>query len=227
MGEPLAALAATLCVVIVVLVAVTATIGYRARRRRFERMRLWAERNGWTFTPHPDVDWGRHLPGGNKHGVGPTFSCILHGRPVNVAEYSVTDASDGTTTNTHHHVVTVTQLTRPVPPTRVEPRSRTSRLKNTLLGPDETATGDPDFDRAFRIRTHDPVDLRQRFSAPLITAHLNAQVPQSWTVQHKQLLHHRPGRLILDQIPSDAAAALRLADLLDGHTTSSENHVIG
>ncbi|MET8151447.1 hypothetical protein ACIBSW_17275 [Actinoplanes sp. NPDC049668] len=217
MNEPLAGAAAALCIVFAALIAVIAVYSVRRERRRKARLQQWADRNGWTLTLRPDVDWGRRLPGGNRHGVGPTFSAILDGRPVSVAEYSVTDASDGTTTNTHHHVVTVARLSRPLPPTQVEPRGRTSRLKNRILGPGDTATGNPDFDREFRIHTNDPATLHHWFTAPLITAHLTRQVPPSWSVQGTELLCHQPGRLNPNQIRDHAAAVLPLADQLDRH----------
>jgi hypothetical protein len=213
MDDPLVVVVGGLCVVFV---AILAVYSMRRERRRRDQMRQWAEGNGWTLTAHPSVDWGRRLPGGNKHGVGHTFSSVLHGRPVSVAEYSVTDASDGTTTNTHHHVVTVARLNRPLPLTQVEPRGRASRLKTKFLGPGETATGNADFDRDFRIRTHDPAALRQWFSPGLIAAHLARQVPSSWSVQGTELLCHRPGHLNPDEILGHAAAVLPLANLLDG-----------
>jgi len=128
----------------------------------------------------------------------------------------VTDASDGTSTNTHWYVVAAAVLHRPVPATQVEPRGRTSRLRNKLFGPDETATGDPDFGRAFRICTAESAGLRRWFTLPLITAHLTGQVPPAWNVQGAELLHWQPGRLSLAEIPGHTAMVLLLADLLDG-----------
>src|SRR6266540_6224522 len=110
MGDPFVGVVGALCVVFAVVVALIAVYSVRRERGHRDRMRRWADRNGWTLTTDPNVDWGRRLPGGNRYGVGHTFSTVLSGRPVHVAEYSVTDASDGTTTNTHHYVVTVAQL---------------------------------------------------------------------------------------------------------------------
>jgi len=206
-----------LCVVSAALVAIIAVYSVRSRRRHRDRMRQWADRHGWTFTSHPDVDWGRWLPGGNRHGVGDMLSSVLHGRPVSVAEYSVTDASDGTTTNTHYHVVIVTALARSLPSTQLEARGGVSRLKSRLVGPGDCATGNADFDRAFRLRSSEPAAVPQWFSAPLIAAHLSGRVPVPWSVQGNQLLYHRPGRLDPNEIPGHAAAILPLATMLDGH----------
>jgi hypothetical protein len=204
------------CVIFALLITLIAGYSIRRQRRHRDRMRQWADRNGWTFTLNPNVDWGRRLPGGNPNGVSHTFTGMLNGRQVNVAEYSVTDASDGTTTNTHHQVITVVRLHRPLPATDVEPRSRASRLAAKAFGAGETATGNPDFDRAFRIRTTEPATLNQWFSPALITAHIAGRVPKSWSVQGTELLCRQSGRLELDEIAGRAGAALPLADLLDG-----------
>jgi hypothetical protein len=218
MGDPAAGAIGAVCVVLAVLVAIIAVYGARRRRRDRDRMRAWADHHGWAFTPHPSVDWGRRLPGGNRNGVGHTFTSVLHGRQVNVAEYSVTDGSDGTTTNTHHWVITAVRLNRTLPATGVEPRSRASRLAAKIFGSGETATGNADFDRGFRIRTAEPAALHQWFSPALIAAHLAGRVPAAWSVHGADLLCHRPGRLEVNEIPRHATAALPLADLLDGHT---------
>jgi hypothetical protein len=215
--NPIAGMSAALCAAVAVLVTVVAVISGHRRRRHRHQMQQWADNNGWTFTPRPAVEWDSRLPGGNKNGVTETLSTVLHGRQVTVAEYSVTDASDGTSTNTHWYIVTAAVLHRPLPATRVEPRGHASRLRNKLFDPDETATGNPDFDRAFRIRTADPAGLRHWFSLPLVTAHLAGQVLPAWNVQGTELLRWQPGRLKPDDIPNHASKVLQLADLLDGH----------
>jgi len=91
-----------------------------------------------------------------------------------------------------------------------------SRLRNKLFGTDETATGNPDFDRAFRIRTAEPAGLGLWFGPSLITAHLTGQVPPAWNVQGTELLRWQPGRLNTDDIPGHTSTALLPADLLDG-----------
>jgi hypothetical protein len=124
--------------------------------------------------------------------------------------------SDGTSTNTHWYVVTAVVIHRRWPATQVEPRGRTSRLHNDLFGPDETATGSPDFDRKFRIRTAGPDAIRLWFPLPLITAHLAGRVPTAWNVRGTELLHWQPGRLNPGDIPDHTSTALLLAELLDG-----------
>lgn len=213
MGELGAVMAGAVCVVFAAIVAISAGYAARRRRRVHEQWQQWADRNGWTLTLRPAVDWGRQLPGGNKHGVSHSFSAVVHGRPVSVAEYSVTDGSDGTTTNTHHHVITAATLRRPVPATSVEPRGPASRLRAGLFGAGETATGDPDFDRAFRIRTSAPAAW---FPPGLAAAQLAGRVPASWSARGDEVLCHQPGRLEPDEVPARAAAILPLADLLDG-----------
>ena len=187
MDNPVVGMAGALCAVVAALVAIVAASSSRRRRRHRKLMRQWADNNGWTYTPQPGVDWGRRLPGGNTNGITQAFSRVLQDRQVSVAEYSVTDASDGTSTNTHWYVVTAAVLHRPLPATQVEPRGPASRLRSKLFGPDETTTGNPDFDRAFRIRTVEPTGLRQWFSPPLVTAHLAGRASPVWNVRGTEL----------------------------------------
>jgi len=84
--NPIVGMAGALCAVVAVLVAIVALSSGRRRRRHRRRMRQWAGDNGWTFTPHPAVDWGSRLPGGNKNGVTQALSRVAHGRQVTVGE---------------------------------------------------------------------------------------------------------------------------------------------
>jgi hypothetical protein len=215
MGDPIVGLVGALCLVCAALVALIAVYQVRRQRRRRRQTQQWADHNGWTLTRNPRVEWGRLLPGGNRHGISHTFSRVIEGRRVNVAQYSVTDASDGTTTNTHYHVVAVVVLSRSYPSIQVEPRGRASRLKNKLLGPGETASGNPDFDREFIIRTSEASAVRQWLSPALTAAQLNGRIPAAWSVHGTELLCHRPGELNPDDVPGYAGAALSLATLLE------------
>jgi hypothetical protein len=209
-------MAGALCAAVAVLVAVVAAFSARSRRRHRARMQQWAESNGWTYTPQPAVDWGRRLPGGNKNGITEAFSRVVDGRQVSVAEYSVTDASDGTSTNTHWYVATVAVLRRSLPASQVEPRSLPSRLRSARRGLDEVAVGHPDFDRGFRIRTSDPARLRHWFSPSLVAAHQAGQVPPAWSVHGTEVLRWQPGRLNPENLGGLTPGILILADLLDG-----------
>jgi hypothetical protein len=214
--NPLVGMAGALCVAVAVLVTIVAVYSARSRRRHRARMQHWASSNGWTYTPQRAVDWGRRLPGGNKNGITDAFSRVVDGRQVSVAEYSVTDASDGTSTNTHWYVITVAVLHRPLPATQVEPRGLASGLRSARRGLDEAAIGNPDFDRAFRIRTADPAGLRHWFSLPLAAAHLAGRVPPVWSVHGTEVLRWQPGRLKIDDLTGLTTAILMLGDLLDG-----------
>ncbi len=213
-------MAGAVCVVFAAIIALSAVHTARRNRREHQALQQWADQHGWTLTRQPDVDWGRQLPGGNNHGVSHCFSAVLSGRPVTVAAYSVTDASDGTTTNnTHQHVVTVAALRRALPPAAVEPRGPVSRLTRALFGAGETATGHTDFDRAFRIRAAAGTPAAW-VSPELVAAHLAGRVPASWSVRGNELLCHRPGHLQPHYVPGHAAVILSLADLLDGRIGS-------
>ncbi|GAA0488563.1 hypothetical protein Ade02nite_72470 [Paractinoplanes deccanensis] len=207
----MAELAGLLCASFGLLFGLLLVVAARRRRRERDRRRRWAESNGWALTEQPDVDWGRHLPGGNKRGIEYAFSAVRRGRRVWVAQYSVTDPGDGTTPQTHHHIVVVATLDRPLPATEVAPRGRVSRM----LGRGEGATGVPGFDRQFRIRTDEPAALGHLIGPALIDAQLGHRVPPAWSVHGTTLLHHRPGRLELDQVPRWADGLVLLAALID------------
>jgi hypothetical protein len=83
------------------------------------------------------------------------------------------------------------------------------------LGAGETAIGNPDFDRTYRIETDNPAALRQWFTPALVAAHSAGHIPPAWSVQGTELLCHRPGRLTTQAVPSHATIVLRLADLID------------
>jgi hypothetical protein len=150
----------------------------------------------------------------------------VQGRPVTVAEYTVTDTQtssgpDGmggtttsTATSTHHYTVTVATLARPMPPTAVEPRGAMSRLARTVLGPGKSATGNPGFDRAFRIRTSEPAAVRRWCTPQLIEAHLGGQIP-AWSAYGTELLTYQSGRLDPPAIPEQISPVVYLAALLD------------
>ncbi|SNY28398.1 hypothetical protein [Paractinoplanes atraurantiacus] len=205
MSEPFGALIGLFCLVFGLLFAVLLVVATRRRRRERDRLRTWAESNGWGYTERPAVDWGRHLPGANRRGIEYAFSTVLHGRRVTVAQYLVTDA-DG---SSHHHVVTVAALHRPLPPAEISRRGRIARM----LSGGESGTGHPGFDREFRLRTPAPPGW---LTGALIDAHLRGQIPVPWLIDGTELIHHYPGRLELADVARHAAAISYLADFVDG-----------
>ncbi|MBL7258753.1 hypothetical protein [Paractinoplanes lichenicola] len=216
MDDPLVAVVGLFCVVAVVLFVLALVIGVRRRRRREQQLQQWADGNGWQLVKQPAVDWGQHLPGRNPHGVRVMLAGRVHGRPVMVGEYEVTDTqvttgADGnptSTSHTHLYVVTVAILGRMQPPVSVSARGRLSRAKAGLLGPGDTASGDPQFDKAFRIR-----GAPGPWCTPaLLAAHLAGHVPVPWTVSGQQLITWREGSL---RPPEPLDPVLRLAHLLD------------
>jgi hypothetical protein len=226
MAEGLIAGAGLLCL-LVVAVTIPLVIAVRRReRRRTDRLRAWARENGWIVTPKPVVHWRARLPGGNRGVVTIAVSGAVSGRPVSVAEYAVSDvqitsAPDGlggtttsTTTTTHHYTVAVAALSRPMPYVAMERRGKVSRLARVVLGPGETATGNADFDRAFRIRTADPAAVRRWCTPSLIDAHLRWQIPD-WSVTGTEVLTYRGGRLDPASLPGEAGRIAFLAAELD------------
>lgn len=231
-GPILATGAAALCVLLV-----AGSTVLSARRRRAERLLAWARANGWILTERPPADWARRLPGGNRNGVGPALSGHARGRPVTVAEYSVTDVRTTTVTDgvggvatsdtpvAHFYIVVVTRVLRPLPDIDVEPRTGVARLFPGDGSPpraglarvfpgDGSPSGDPRFDRAFRLRTADPAAIPAWCTAPLIQAHLDGLVP-AWTLTGAELMTVEPGRLTPATVATNADRAANLAALLD------------
>jgi hypothetical protein len=226
MGMSMVIGAGVFCVLVVLLVTLASIAVGRRNRRRADRLRGWARENGWTVTPHPAVNWTARLPGGNRDGIAVAVSGRVRGRPVSVAEYLVTDAQvtsvpdgmGGTTSSTapadHFYAVAVAVLAQPLPSISVEPRGPMSRMARAVIGPGESATGNPAFDRAFRIRTSDPGAVPRWCTPRVMEAHLRGQIP-AWSVHGAELLIYEPGRLDPAAIPARIAPITYLADLLD------------
>jgi hypothetical protein len=187
----------------------------------------WARAHNWVLTPGPAVDWGARLPGGNRGGVAFAVSTTIGGRVVSAAEYAYTEthigsAPDGaggststTSSHTHEFVVTVVRLRRTYPPMSVEPRGRLARLGRRVFGAGGAVTGNPAFDRGFRVQTPDPAAARQLITPALVAAHLAGTVP-AWSVYGAELLAYHPGRIKdPEHIPALVAPLLRVATLLD------------
>ncbi|WP_250029439.1 hypothetical protein [Paractinoplanes maris] len=212
--DPLTGTVAFLCVASLALVVVVALLAARQRRRRDTRIAEWAARHGWQLIPQPAVDWGSRLPGANPAGVRVMLSGQVGGRPILVGEYEVTDVqvvtgADGsatTTPHTRHWVVSVAILRRAWAPATVTARGRLSRR--------ESVTGDPGFDKAFRI-TGAPGPW---CTPPLFAAHLAGQVPVPWSVSGAELMTWTEGRLVPSHPVGDLRPLVHLASLLDGLT---------
>ncbi|MCO8274216.1 hypothetical protein M1L60_26805 [Actinoplanes sp. TRM 88003] len=210
--DPMAGVLAFFCVASLGLVVIAALLAARQRRRRAGRIVAWAVHAGWQVVERPAVDWGRRLPGGNPEGVRMLLSGHVGGRPVLVGEYEVTDVqvttgADGTATttpHTRHWVVSVAILNHPWAPATVTTRGRLSRRTNT--------TGDPGFDKAFRIE-----GVVGPWCTPaLIAAHLARHVPVPWSVSGPELMTWTEGRLHPAHPVGDLGPLLHLAALLNG-----------
>ncbi|MCY1141169.1 hypothetical protein OWR29_24485 [Actinoplanes sp. Pm04-4] len=212
--DPLTGTLAFFCVASLALIVVVALLAARQRRRRAARIAEWAGRSGWQIIENPAVDWGQRLPGGNQHGVRMLLSGTVGGRHVLVGEYEVTDVqvatgADGSATSTphtRHWVVSVAILNRAWAPATVTTRGRLSRRDN--------ATGDPGFDKAFRISG----TVGPWCTPALIAAHLARHVPVPWSVTGPELMTWTEGRLPPSHPVGDLGPLLHLAALLDGHS---------
>ncbi|WP_329110432.1 hypothetical protein OG792_15885 [Micromonospora sp. NBC_01699] len=216
------------CLAVVALLALLVVLVGLARqrgRRRRDTLRRWAARNNWVYVPPPAVDWAARLPGGNRTGVTVAVSGVVAGQRVSVAEYHHTETHTGTgsdgmggttsTTSSHSHpyVVVVVHLEHPYPSVEVSPRGPAAKVGRALLGGGSVVTGDPDFDRAFRV-DGDPMAVRWVLTPALVAAHVAGSVPP-WSLHGSELITHLPGRLDpVDRIPALAEPLTRVAAML-------------
>src|SRR2546423_9608069 len=90
-----------------VIAIVAAVLNHRREGRRREALRYWAVRNRWHYTPRPEVEWWRRMPGRHRRGVVLALTGTINGRQVSIAEYqytTTTGTSETSTTTTHHYV---------------------------------------------------------------------------------------------------------------------------
>jgi len=145
---------------------------------------------------------------------------------VSVGEYSYTETTTSTSTdangamststssNTYHFVVIVVMLATAFPPMSLAPRGALSKLGRAMFGDGSTATGDPRFDKVFRIRTTAPQAVPHVFRPQLIAETLAGGLG-AWSLSGQQLLAYQPGRLADPAlIPALAWPLVRVAGLL-------------
>ncbi|MEE6261793.1 hypothetical protein [Plantactinospora sonchi] len=228
MDLALIVLVSGVCLLSLLLLAAVAVVRVLSDRRRRDRLHQWAAQHRWTVTPHPAVDWGARLPGGNRAGVSVALSTTMNGYVVSVAEYAytatqITTGSDGvggtttsTSSHTHHFVVTVVRLPHSCPSVAVERRGTISKLAGNLFGSSGVPTGHPEFDHHFRITAADAGAVRGLVTPALVQAHLAGAVP-TWSLYGAELLSYRPGRITdPEHLPGIAAPLVHVARLLTG-----------
>jgi hypothetical protein len=204
----------------ITLVVVLAVIARRNERERQDALFQWATQHEWQMTRRPPVQWGRRLPGEHKRGVSLAINGTLAGRPVAIGEYSYTTTSSAgpngaTSTQTHHYVVTVVWLRRPVPTVAVFRRGSMSKLGRTLFGDRATAIGYEAFDNAFRVAANDPRLVPTVIRPSLVAEQLAGRLPE-WSVEGQELLAWREGRIgDPHSIPAQFGPLLHVADLIE------------
>lgn len=215
---------AVVAVAVLVGLVLAARATMRRERARRQQLAAWAAEHQWTYNHRPKGEWAwaARLPGHTRRGVSLVLSGMLEGYPATVAEYSYTTTSSGTdgsgnsTTNrtVHRLVVAVVRLRQAYPSVEVAPRGAVSRLTRSLFGEGQISTGDPEFDRRFRIRSPDPLTARGLLEPALVSAHLADRVPP-WSIHGDELLSYRPGVLQgPDDVQRAVAPLLEVARLL-------------
>jgi hypothetical protein len=209
----------------VVTVVILAILAHRRERERQETLRQWAARYGWQMAQRPAVDWGRRMPGGNRHGVTLALSGVLGGRSVTIAEYYYTRTSRSTdfhdrsssSTTTYRFTLALVRLSRPGPTVAVYQRGPLSRFWRSLFGDRATAIGYEPFDSAYRVTADDPRLVRSVLGPDLVAEHVSGRLPD-WSLAGVELLTFREG-LIGDPagIPAEFGPLLRVADLIEAN----------
>src|SRR5262245_43174732 len=101
---------------VVALLILLIVVGHRREKARRLALEQWALGREWQVVRHPQVDWGRRMPGHNKRGVALGVFGMLHGRPVAIAEYAYTtttgNAGGPATAQTHRFALLVVTLGR-------------------------------------------------------------------------------------------------------------------
>lgn len=204
------------CVVATIVVAVA--VAGAPHRQRLDEMRRWAAANGWTYTPRPDVDWGRRLPGRGRRGVSFAVTGTIDGRQVTVAEYryrEINATTDQPSFRTHRYVLTVVWLSRPGPTVAVVRRGALSQFVRSLFGGGTSTTGDEEFDRGYRVATDDPAGAASVLGPDLVAGHVTGAFPD-WSMRGDELMAFRAGQLAgTAGIIAEAGPLLRVAELLD------------
>ncbi|MEH1013151.1 hypothetical protein V6U90_08560 [Micromonospora sp. CPCC 206060] len=173
----------------------------KEERERRDRWRHWAARYGWAYVERPQVDWTDRVPGRSRRGVRFAMTGVLHGRPVEVAEYAYTESStttdangsSQTTSHTHSYVVCSVLLRHPFPRLAVVPRGLLSKLGKALSGSYSHALGNEAFDRQWRLVADSPGE-RALVGPALVAAHVTGAAP-AWSVRGTRLITYRNGRL--------------------------------
>lgn len=145
-------------VVVLVIGLVVSLTSIAAQRERADAAQVWAQANGWQYTPEdPALVSHLHGPGFNKGHSRQALNVVrgLRGRNHYLsAEYTYKTefiGEHGETSNRPHYMHAAGVVLLPVrPDIVVTPRSWTGRLAHAM-GRNEVLTGDPYFDAAFRI----------------------------------------------------------------------------
>ena len=116
----------------------------------------------------------------------------------------------------------VTSLTRRCRRSRSSPGAGLAKLKNRVAGPGNAGTGDPAFDRDFRIRTSAPHAVAHWCTPEVRAAHAAGHVLLPWSVQGRELLHYTRGPVELTSVISYASSLVWLAELIDSGRCQGE-----
>jgi hypothetical protein len=211
-----------LCIALFVIISVAGLIVNRllahAQRRRYGRVRRWAEANGWTVVESPQVNWPDRLPGGGR--VTLLLSGVVEGRSVAVGEYQHTHPSvtasrehsrhDTTTTS---YVVAGVRLDRRYAPFSLHKTDLGEKVLRSIVGRSTVPLGYGPFDRKHRIVAANPADIPRYLTPPLVND-LTAGVAPLWSIQDTELIVYRLGTIDPSRIPAAATEAIRMAQVL-------------
>lgn len=150
----------------------------RKHRVRVEKIRSWAERNGWDYVAHDDgvvaMFAGFPFGHGDPHSwrTQHVLRSVHRGRQLLIFEYRFIDRSHGNATHWWHTVVAV-ETPAPRPDLAVLKPTVEQRLRDKLAGRDLELESE-EFNKAFRIETASP-----RFAYDMLPA-----ATMRWMLEH-------------------------------------------
>lgn len=207
---------AVLAIALIAFFVAAAVRTQRAARRRRDELASYAAKREWRFDAEvpglEDRFGGEPFGRGSGRRAGNVVEGWYEGRAFVAFDYRHTTGS-GDDTTTHRHAVLAVHLgdlRQQVPRLQVEPQGAVGRFFSSLLGND-LSVGDPDFDRAFQVRTESR-ELALDILTPDVRALAATFTDRAWRLEGDSLLVFRRGEHSPDEIDTVLAGAKALLD---------------
>jgi hypothetical protein len=193
-------------VVAIVAAAALGIYGYQQNQKRKDLLAQWAFTNGWSIAPRDD-SWCDRWPGtpfgvGTEHQATSVISGSWQGSAFVCFDYRYVTGS-GKSREVHRYWVSAFALPGYLPGLEVTPENALTRLGDAVgIGTDIDLESE-DFNRAFRVRAHDP-----KFASDVLTPRtmemLLSRPRFNWRICGAEILCWEQGR----QTPKEVTAAV-------------------